>query len=409
MPTPPLSDELALAAAQAVVEHGGVAQAARAMGLARNTLDTRFKRAVERGFASPVPSPLKAGYIIGKHNLRYDRDGQLVGQSVHAIKDRPEVYSVREGFEVDKESAYTDGEGRLIGKWTRSSLERRDPLWIAEKLREAMDGYQGRSTDSPAPEGTEDDLATIYPVADTHFGLYAWARETGQDYDLQIAERTNRAAIDDLVRSTQPSSVAVVLGLGDLTHADNSSNKTARSGNALDVDTRYAKVMQTALLFMIYAVDSALQKHGRVIVRNLPGNHDDHTALAITLALWSWYRGNPRVTVDDDPGRFWWWRFGKAFLGATHGDTVKMDKLPLVMAESRAEDWGVSKYRHIFTGHIHHKSAVEMGGVIVESFQSPAARDAWHEAAGYRSGRSLSALVFHKERGEIARHKVNIG
>ena len=69
---------------------------------------------------------------------------------------------------------------------------------------------------------------------------------------------------------------------------------------------------------------------------------------------------------------------------------------------------GATKFRYAMTGHIHHKSAIETGGVIVESFQSPAARDAWHTAAGFRSGRSMSAITLHKDKGEIARQKVNI-
>lgn len=52
--------------------------------------------------------------------------------------------------------------------------------------------------------------------------------------------------------------------------------------------------------------------------------------------------------------------------------------------------------------------ALETGGVIVESFQSTAARDAWHSAAGYRSGRSMTSIVLHNVAGEIARQKVNI-
>src|SRR5690606_12365272 len=139
-----------------------------------------------------------------------------------------------------------------------------------------------------------------------------------------------------------------------------------------------------------------------VIVRVLPGNHDDQSAIAVTLALAMYYRDEPRVAIGEDPSRFWWWRFGTTLLGATHGDMTKMPDMPLIMAASRPEDWGASKFRHVFTGHIHHHSAIEQGGVIVESFQSPAARDAWHAASGYNSGRSLSAITFHKDHGEVS-------
>jgi hypothetical protein len=38
----------------------------------------------------------------------------------------------------------------------------------------------------------------------------------------------------------------VILNLGDFFHADNELNRTQVSGNALDVDTRYAKVSSSA-------------------------------------------------------------------------------------------------------------------------------------------------------------------
>jgi len=80
----------------------------------------------------------------------------------------------------------------------------------------------------------------------------------------------------------------------------------------------------------------------------------------------------------------------------------------MIMAATRPEDWGATKYRYCLTGHIHHQSAMEIGGVVVESFQTTASRDAWHASMGFRSGRSMQAIVLHAERGEIGRHRVNV-
>ena len=184
---------------------------------------------------------------------------------------------------------------------------------------------------------------------------------------------------------------------------------TSRSKNVLDVDGRYPLVLQTATGLIIWTIQEALRKHENIKVRILPGNHDDQSAIAVSLALSMFYREVERVTVDCDPSRFWWWRFGTAFMGATHGDQTKMQDLPLIMASARPEDWGASKHRYLWTGHIHHKSAIkEVGNVIVESFRSPAARDAWHSASGYVSGRSMTAITIHKEFGEISRQTANI-
>ena len=120
------------------------------------------------------------------------------------------------------------------------------------------------------------------------------------------------------------------------------------------------------------------------------------------------YSRHPRVTVDDDPSRFWWWRWGSSFLGATHGDMAKMADLPLLMASRNPEAWGKAKFRSILTGHVHHQSCIEKGGVVVESFQTTAVPDASHAGMGYGSGRSVVSITHCKERGEISRQRVAV-
>lgn len=63
MPTPPLSDELALLGARAVAEHGGVSQAARALGKPRNTVDGWYRTAIDRNMVRV--SKTKAGQPRG--------------------------------------------------------------------------------------------------------------------------------------------------------------------------------------------------------------------------------------------------------------------------------------------------------------------------------------------------------
>jgi hypothetical protein len=80
----------------------------------------------------------------------------------------------------------------------------------------------------------------------------------------------------------------------------------------------------------------------------------------------------------------------------------------MMLATDRPEDWGATTFRHFFFGHVHRESATEAGPVRVESFNSPAAKDAYAAASGYRSSRALNAVTFHRDRGEICRHRTNI-
>jgi hypothetical protein len=87
---------------------------------------------------------------------------------------------------------------------------------------------------------------------------------------------------------------------------------------------------------------------------------------------------------------------------------TKPDRLPGVMASDRAEDWGQTKHRRFYCGHVHHKSVKEYPGVTVETLGTLAPRDAWAAASGYRSEQDLQLDVWHRRWGLVNRHVVGI-
>lgn len=398
----PLSDDVLRETVAVHAANGGkVTKTAAHFGVRHSTIQNRLAKAARLGFIAPA-TPAMPGFEI--HRVK---TGPL-GTTIEQRPERGTAFEMPKGHRIKGVSALIDPEGRELAKWVKTREGELDLDTIVAQVTEAIKEHEGRSATIEAPTHADDDLSTVYVLPDAHLGMMAWEKETGTNYDLKIAENVIKQSLDRLFQSTPKSGTGIVLSLGDLLHFDGYEPVTSRSRNILDADGRYPKVLKAATSVLIWKVDNALAKHGRVIVRILPGNHDDQSAIAVSLALAMYYRNNERVTVDEDPSRFWWWRFGNTFLGATHGDMTKMQDMPLIMAASRPEDWGASKYRVVFTGHIHHKSAIEQGGVIVESFQSPAARDAWHAASGYNSGRSLSAVTFHRLHGEVSRQKVNI-
>jgi hypothetical protein len=402
---PPYASDEDLAKAVEAHKALGATKAAQALGIPRTTLSSRVEIAARRGLMGT--GPVLPGFEIKSTSTQLGPDGELQREWIKQAPAAGEQYAPPDGHVVKGESALVGADGRVIQRWVKTREGEVSPQQWVDTIREAFAAYEAPRAFVPAPHAS-DNIATVFPVADSHFGLYAYGPEAGEDFDLSIADKLNRETFASLVDATPNSGTAVIVGLGDLLHADDPTNRTAKSGHALDVDTRHSKVRQTALLFLIFCVEKAKERHGKVIIRILPGNHDEVTAGAISLALWAWFREDDRVEVDIDPSRFWWWRFGSNLLGATHGDMAKMKDLPMIMAATRPEDWGATKYRAIFTGHIHHQSAMEIGGVIVESFQTTAAKDVWHSSMGYRAGRSMQAIVLHSERGEVGRHRVNV-
>lgn len=375
MATRPLSDEDALEAVRLRGLHKTIQAAAEAAGVFPSTFNNRLKRAAERGLDGSTPKPLPPGQTVRGTSALYTKD---------------EAGAWRES---------------AIWVKTRNEPSTED---IATAIKDAFADFSERSPVIEPPSVQDDDLATVYVCADWHVGLLSWHRETGVNFDLEIARDTIAAAATRLVSSSPSSSQAVVLGLGDLLHSDGYENQTPTSKHALDVDGRYPRVLRAATHLLIATTRLALQKHRSVLVRILPGNHDPQSAIAVALALSLYFHDNPRVTVDDDPSYFWWWSWGLVLSGATHGDQAKMKDLPLIMATRNPEAWGKAKFRYVWTGHIHTQTGIEMSGVTVESFQTPTAPDAWHSRRGYGANRSLTSITLHKEHGEIARNKVNI-
>lgn len=316
---------------------------------------------------------------------------------------------VAPGYAMGKVTIQRDRTGDVERTW-----ERQSPSAAAteQMLRDFVDSLskniEGLAPIIRAPLYVEEDLLCVYPMGDPHFGMYAWAADAGDDFDLSIAEKLTHDAIDSLVDSAPNAATAILLNLGDMFHADNQGNQT-QSGNQLDVDGRRPKVQQVGLMAMVHALQRLLEKHKHVIFRINKGNHDKETSYALALMLSCWFRNEPRVTIELSPAVMWYYRFGANLLASTHGDTIKGKDMISVMAADRPEDWGITKFRHCLVGHVHHHDSKEYRGGIVEYFNTLAARDAWHQGQGYRAGRDMRLIVYHKDHGEIGRNRCDIG
>lgn len=396
MPNPSLSRELAQEAVDAVRTHGSQTKAALALGISRGGIQTRLAAASRYGLNGfePVPEGFEVASIAHGPS----------GTTVRMRQEGP-VTAPPEGL-VLKGASVLSRDGREVVRWDKYGTGPNDTA-LAEAVRAAFDDYPTTYLTHPV-HSTRADLLTVIPLVDWHVGLLAWEEETGGNYDINIAQDTLRSAMSDLVEATPPSGRCVILGLGDLLHFDGYEAKTERSGNPLDTDSRYPKVLRAALHLVKYTIDTALTRHDAVDVRIMQGNHDQRAALAVAIALAEGYEKNPRVTVNDSPAYIWFERYGKVLLGATHGDRAKMTDMPLLMAVDRPEDWAASTRRRVFTGHIHHERVREVGGVVVESLRSPVAKDAHHSFEGYRSGRSVYAYTFWTDGTRMARHEFEI-
>jgi hypothetical protein len=156
-------------------------------------------------------------------------------------------------------------------------------------------------------------------------------------------------------------------------------------------------------------IDLALQRHKKVIVKNLKGNHDPESAGWLNITLGLFYSNEPRVEIDPEDANndHFFHLFGLNYIGATHGHTMKPDRMYIMMAEDNPEYWNASLYRWCIFGHIHHETKKMVGSLRCESFSQPVPRDSFAHSHGYRSGSAMQAITLHKQDGECGRNVQN--
>ena len=300
-----------------------------------------------------------------------------------------------------------DRDGNPDRQFVREEPEKiaREALWetISAELRKDLPRLE--PIPAPSPAGGEH-LLTTYPIGDHHLGMLAWPPETGDAWDLDLAEVTLVKAMRNLVNRAPESDTALVAILGDFFHYDSFQAVTPTNRNLLDSDTRYPKMIAAGLRLVHNVIDLALSKHKEVYVIVETGNHDPATSIFLALALSDKYENEHRVHVDISPRNCHYFIFGKVLLGTHHGDKIKAEALPMIMARDQAPAWGATEYRYWYIGHVHHQAVKEIMGTLVETFGVLGPGDAYCIQEGYRSMRSMKAITYHKDFGEVGRMTV---
>lgn len=329
-----------------------------------------------------------------------------------AAKRDPKLHQAEApaGYLLKGVSTLLDADGNVKQTWVKTTKEGQNLEALLDAFKAAVEAAEiPKAKKVAAPKMTASHLLTVYPWGDPHIGMLAWQPETRNTFDLKIATAHLYEAVDKLVDIAPASEEALIINLGDYFHSDNQQNRTSRSGHALDVDSRWAKILVAGVGVAVRCVQRALEKHKRVTVDTRIGNHDDHSSVMLAASLAQRFMDNPRVTINLAENMFFYKEFGSCLIGSTHGHTVKPDKLPGVMATDEAAAWGRTKHRYWYTGHVHHESKKEYPGCVVETFRTLAGRDAWHHGQGYRAGRSMVCDVLHKDHGRVVRHEIGVG
>lgn len=412
-----LSDDVLLQAYEAfILADKNKSKAAADLGIPRKTFEGRlvqaFARNIDQRYADEIVPP-GSEIVEEKHRVEHGHDGEqrLLFSTVRTRRETSGQFEMPPKWAIEKSTVQVDGNGDLIQQWARIKPEFSELVDFADAARAVIEGLvEETGFGAPARGAVPTDLMPEYLslriLPDMHLGQFSWGRETGVDWDLKKAVARYQDVMTAIDAVCPRSETCVILSGGDFLHADNKRNETDRSKNPLDVDTRHDKVKQKALHLLVFQIELARAKHKKVIVRILPGNHDEMFAGNASWFLHAWYRNDPEVVIDLDPGEWWFFEWGASMLAANHGHKVKWTEIPRVMSTYQREMWGRTKFAYSHGFHIHHYNRMgwEEGGVKGETHQAATPPDAFHASGGYAdSGISMPLITYHIEKGEQGR------
>lgn len=365
---------------EAVIKCGSLRAAARELGFRHNAVGEAVaaveKKAVVQGWSPthdrthPVPEPERLKGV----STYYNKDGVRAGQWVKTDIDR---------------QAYNEMVKAAIGEFIADVA----PIDVA-----------------PAPLDFQCDIIPWIQIGDAHIGMLAHAGETGENFDLKIAERELCAAISILIDEMPNCERIVVNDLGDATHYDNMAAATAASGHALDADGRHPKMLRVYSRTMRFIIDKCLTKakHLDVIVNQ--GNHSRINDFWMRELIEVGYGHTGRVTALDNDSVFIGYRMGNTLVMIHHSDkTSKPAALVGVMTSDFRKDFGETQFHYIDVGHVHHHYvSKEHPSVVIESWNHLAANDKWAHESGYRSRKAISVVLRSRTYGDVGRRVLPI-
>lgn len=318
------------------------------------------------------------------------------------------VHAVPEPFIVKGHSTLYDKDGNTKLQWVKTTVEDTKLQQMMLEAIEALKEDIPRVKPIAAPKHGNENLLNCYVITDYHLGMLAWSEETkGGDWDIDIAQDLIIKWFAQAIEQSPSADTAVFAQLSDFLHFDGMDAVTPASKHLLDVDTRFAKLVRSAIRVLRTVIDMLLAKHQNVHVIMADANHDPVSQIWLREWFSVLYENEPRITVDKSPNPYNAFEFGKTALFFHHGHKRKVTNVSEVFAGQFREMFGRTKYAYAHTGHLHSIDVKENNLMIVEQHRTLAPADAYSARGGWLSGRDAKVITYHINFGEVSRLTIN--
>jgi len=317
------------------------------------------------------------------------------------------THIVPDGYIVKGVSTYYNKEGKPSAQWVKSSADAKAQEQIMREAIEAMKEEIPRLPPSEPPTSINHQLLNCYVITDYHLGMLSWKEETGDDWDIKIAEDLIVKWFRQAIAQSPNSKQAVFAQLSDFLHFDGMDAVTPASKHLLDVDTRFAKLVRSAIRVLRIIIDMLLAKHEQVHIIMADANHDPVSQIWLREWFSVLYENEPRITVDKSPNPYNAFEWGNTALFFHHGHKRKVANVSEVFASQFREIYGRTKYAYAHMGHLHHLDIKENSMMIVEQHRTLAPADAYAARGGWLSGRDAKVITYSTQYGEVSRISIN--
>ena len=317
---------------------------------------------------------------------------------------------IPEGHLIKGKSTLYDKEGNTVLQWVKTGEDKEQREKVIQAILEGINSKVEQKKPTPFyPKlGLDSDIINQYTITDYHLGMMAWHEETGDDWDLDIAEEILINWFRKAIELSPNSENCIFAQIGDLTHTDGFEALTPASKHLLDVDTRFPKLVRSSIRILKQIIDMLLDKHKTVYFINASGNHDPVTSVWIKEVFSFYYENEPRIIIDTNPDLYYCHKFGKTLLFYHHGHKRNISNIETVFVSKFKEHFSDSKNVYGHLGHLHHAKVNETNLMTLEQHRTLAAKDSYASGGGWMSGRDSKVITYHKEFGEVARSVINI-
>lgn len=414
MPTPPLSDDLALKAVQAVEAAGGIGarnlwkNASEATGVNRDTLRRRYYGAAAAKFRDD-PALQDAARAAGVSDSR----------------------TIKTFWAKTKDE---DGNGFSVMCRNPNAYGPDDEISLADLVRDAIqDGMGDKRPTFPArkiePQG---DYLLVVDLADIHFGKLCFQTETGYEYNREVARHRVIEGTKALLKLAKPMGIGRILFVlgNDILHVDGPHKKTT-SGTPQDVEGSVFQGFSDALS----AVKDAIKLCAKVADVDLVhcmSNHDWTMGWALSQTVGAYFENHPNVHSSPynlSEAHRKYYRYGDNLIGLSHGDGAKEEKLYGAMVTEARQHISQCKNLYWLLHHMHHRMARKRGvsvpmttakdhngmSVVVAGdgrvegerlnityVRSPSPPDGWHDRNGFLNRQGVECFIYHPHDGQKA-------